>query len=364
MSHYEQRLERDLQEIRERIREVGSRVGEAIRQAVHALGTRNRSLAYDTILGDLAINRTVRDLDRVCHAFVARHLPSAGHLRLISSVLRLNVTLERIGDHAVTICRESVQLRSDPPEVMARDIELLADQSRRVLDQAMKSFNEGNAELARGTMSMAVQAESVFRKAFADLLDEERDESGPPLKDLFAFLMIFNQLVRVSKLAKNICEETVFTVLGETKTPKVYRVLFVDEANDCRSQLAEAVARKAFPESGRYTSAGWRPAASLEPRLGAFLERHGIAADDLRPTLLEPLPDELAEYHVIVSLGGEVSPHIPEIPFHTIYQEWELGPGPEGPDDEQAEERLAAMYREISCKVRELMEALRGEGAS
>jgi len=364
MSHYEERLERDLREIRERIRAIGSRVEEAVRQAVHALGTRNRSLAYQTILGDLAINRTVRDLDRVCHAFVARHLPSAGHLRFISSVLRLNVTLERIGDHAVTICREAVQLGSQPPVVMARDIELIADQSRRVLSQAMKSFNEANAELARGTMTMAVQAESVFRRAFADLLSEKRDENAPPLRDLFAFLVIFSQLVRVSKLAKNICEETVFTVLGETKAPKVYRVLFVDETNDCQSQLAEAFARKAFPESGRYASAGWRPANSLDPRLAAFLERHGIACGDLRPTLLEPIPEELAEYHVIVSLGGEVAPHIPEIPFHTIYQEWELGPGPEGPDDEQADERLAAIYKEISCKVRELIEALRGEGAS
>lgn len=364
MSHYEERLERDLEEIRERIRTIGSRVEEALRQAVHALATRNRSLAYQTILGDLAINRSVRDLDQLCHAFVARHLPSAGHLRFISSVLRLNVALERIGDHAVTICREAVQLGSEPPVVLARDIELLAEQSRRVLRQAMKSFNDANAELARGTMTMAVQADSVFRRAFADLVGEERDESSPPLRDLFAFLVIFSHLVRVSKLAKNICEETVFTVLGETKAPKVYAVLFVDEANACQSQLAEAFARKAFPESGRYASAGWRPAESLEPRLAAFLDRHGLATGDLRPTLLEPLPEELADYHVIVSLGGEVRPHIPEIPFHTIYLEWKIGPGLEGLTDVKAEDRLTAMHQEISCKVRELMEALRGEGAS
>ena len=36
-------------------------------------------------------------------------------------------------------------------------------------------------------------------------------------------------------------------------------MLFVDEHNDRLSQLAEAVARKAFPESGVYESAGWSP---------------------------------------------------------------------------------------------------------
>ena len=70
---------------------------------MHALLTRDRELAAEVILGDLPINREVRAIDALCHAFVARHLPSAGHLRFVSSVLRLNVELERIGDYAVTI---------------------------------------------------------------------------------------------------------------------------------------------------------------------------------------------------------------------------------------------------------------------
>ena len=54
-----------------------------------ALLTLDRDLAYATVLGDKPINREIRELDRLCHAFVARHLPSAGHLRFVSSVLRL-----------------------------------------------------------------------------------------------------------------------------------------------------------------------------------------------------------------------------------------------------------------------------------
>ncbi|MEE8524463.1 MAG: PhoU domain-containing protein, partial [Thermoanaerobaculia bacterium] len=275
MSHYEKRLEADVATIRRRIEGVGAKVVEAQKNAVHALLSGDRDLAGKTILGDLPINREVRAIDRECHAFVARHLPSAGHLRFVSSVLRLNIELERIGDYAVSVCREALRLSASPPATVKRDVELMADQSCRVLGQAIRSWNEANAELARGTIGMADQAAGTFHQVFADLL-RAGEEDRRPLKDLFALLAVFVRLSRVADQAKNICEETLFAVTGEIKPPKIYRVLFVDEKNDCQSQLAAAYARKAYPESGRYASAGWAPAATVEPRCLSFMDRNRL----------------------------------------------------------------------------------------
>jgi len=110
MTHYEERLEKDLVRLREGVATVGNKVQQALEHAVRALLERDHELAYDTVLGDMPINRDVRAMDRHCHVFVARHLPSSGHLRYVSSVMRLNVALERIGDYAVAISREAVQL--------------------------------------------------------------------------------------------------------------------------------------------------------------------------------------------------------------------------------------------------------------
>ncbi len=380
MSHYEARLEADLAKIRGRVKDVGAWVEKAVTEAVHALLAGNRSRSYEIILGDLPINREVRSIDRDCHAFVARHLPSAGHLRFVSSVLRLIVELERIGDYAATICREAVQLSETPTGTVARDLELMADQSRRVLSQAMRGWNEANAELARGTVGMTKQASGASHKVFEDLLREGKEDPRP-LKDLFALLVVFNRLDRVIAQAKNICEETLFAVAGETKAPKRYRILFVDQKNDCQSQLAEAYARKAFPESGEYSSAGWAPAEGLEPRCQVFMERHGLDTSGLEPALLEPMHDELASFYVIVSLGpfaplapsaplrgdvgdsGDPRPHIKEMPFHTVLLEWDVGPGPEDMDQERAEKLLEEAYKKIAHHIRQLMETLRGEEA-
>ena len=362
-SHYQQRLERDLEEIRNGVVDVATGVETAFRNALHAVLIADRQLAAQTILGDLRINRQVRALDGKCHVFVAKHLPSAGHLRFVSSVLRLNAELERIGDYAVTVAREQAQLSSQPSAGMLRNIELLGDQAIAMFHQASDAFRTNNSELARGTMAMAPQIEGTFQSVFRDLSEE--GEQGGPLKDHFATLAILNCIGRLAARAKNICEETVFAVSGETKGPKVYQLLFVDERDDALTQLAVAYARHAYPESGRYSSAGWNPSRKVEPRCKIFLEGKGFAVDELTPTNLATLQDRLAATHVIVSVAGDGIAHsrFNELPFRAVLLEWDLGAGPNDLDQARAETALETAFERLKVELAGLMEILRGEEA-
>lgn len=359
--HYEERLEKDLNRIRERIATMGELVQESLKNAVHALLTGNHKLASATILSDMPVNRLMREIDGLCHRFIAVHLPSAGHLRIISSVIRTNIELERIGDYAVTICRESVQLPNPPKGVLASKIELMADETRRMLTQALDAFNEGNADAAKATMGMAAQIDRTFDAIFEELTHAE---SGWELKDIMGLFVVFHRLERVAAQSKNICEETVFAVTGETKAPKTYRILFLDQDNSCLSQMAEAIARKNYPNSGKYSSAGRQAAEKINPDLNEFLQQRGFDLGQMLPSNLELAPPELANYHVIVSLQGALMSYLPELPFHTIGLEWDLGSCPSGLPQEATQQRLEELYREIAAQVQDLMETLRGEEAN
>ncbi|MCP3977844.1 MAG: hypothetical protein GY716_00745 [bacterium] len=360
MSHYEERLAQDLAAIRKNVASLGRTVERALSDAVRAALTLDRDLAYSTVLADLPVNRKVRECDQQCHAFVARHLPSAGHLRFVSSVLRLNIALERIGDYAVAISREAVQLSAPPPETVARDIQLLAEQNTRTLNQAMQAFNDGNAEMARGVVGLSKQLAATFDRVFSDLISAG-EKGKRPQRDLFALLVMFNRLGRVGDQAKNICEETLFTVTGETKQPKVYRILFVDSRNDCASQIAAAYASKAFPEGGRYSSAGWNASDGLAPAARSFLDERGYDSAAHSPTQITTVHEELAEFHVIVSLEPDAKQHLAELPFHTVLLEWHL----EGVDPGACcadQEALDSLLKQVGMRVTQLMETLRGEG--
>jgi phosphate transport system protein len=361
-ARYEQRMQTDLDEIRDRVRAVSRLIESQVGDSVHALLEDDHDLANDVILGDRRVNRKIRDIDRLAHAFIVRHAPSAGHLRYVSAVLRLDVALERIGDYASTIGREVIQLSGAPPERVARDVELISHQSRRTLQQSLAAFNEADPELARETYGMAGQTDSTLDKVFDELL-EVGESRALPLRDVFGLLRIINLLKRVAEQAENICEQVLFAVSGETKDPKIFRILFLDEGNDLASQMAEAYAQKAFPESGSYASAGWAPVKALDEKLVDFLDRSGVDVRGKSPTMLRPIHEEPRHWHIVVGLSPEARKHIPVLPFRTIFLDWSSvldGIDTSGP---MSAETMQDLWKRVQLRVSDLMLTLRGPNA-
>ena len=351
MSHLEARQEKDLNEIRERMIAQADAVAVAVDNAVRSVQTNDRRLAYDAVLADHPINRMTREIERLCHRFIAVHLPSAGPLRLLSSVIRANVELERIGDYAVTISRETAQMSAPPEGIMARELDRVAGETLLMLRQSVKAFKELNADLARGTVGIADQLEHNMDTVYAELMANTDKEK---IKDSLAMFVVFTQLKRVADQAKNLCEHTIFAQTGEQKPSKVYRVMFVDRDNSRLGPMAQAIATHVFPNSGRYRTAGLAPAAALDEQLTAFLEGRGIDTAQLKPGAMTDVTlSELSDQQVLVCLECGIEDLGRELPFHTSLLEWKLEPTAD----------MDNLYRDLAGRISDLMELLRGEGA-
>lgn len=357
MSHYEQRLANDKAAIRSRIVTMGRLCTEAVIRATAAMLDGDRPKAYQVVLDDLPINRESRSIDKACHAFVARHLPSAAHLRFVSSVMRMNVELERVGDYAVSIARHAVQLDEPPKGRIAEEMKTLSDRAADMMSDALTAFEGGDAELARDTKPVAKAMQHGFDAVFEQLTTDDAITRRRGAH-LFA---VFNKLERVADQAKNICEETLFELLGETKPPKRYRVLFVDGRNSLISPLAELLARKAFPESGQYESAGYQPADALSDELVSMALDVGLDVSGLAPRKLDE--KTLSKFHVVVWLNGDPHKHIAEMPYKTVLLAWDL---PKIADAEAGDLRkqLNKISNELSSLITDLMVTMRGEDAS
>lgn len=358
MSHYEERLENDLVQIRSRVSELVKRVDEALGDALRALLTGDLALANSVILGDLVVNRRVRKLDAKCHAFVARHLPSAGHLRFVSSVLRLSIALERVGDYAVIIARELAQLESPPPQQVADDLELNGEQTRQLFRQAGQAFDEGNADLAEGTRGMGHAVKVSLRKLTRDLMEAGK---GLSVNDVIALAAVVNSLRRVADQSENICEETTFVAIGKVPHKKLSSILFTADRDDCLTQLAVGYARKAYPDDNHFESAGWTAVEQVNPSCRRFMERLGLDSGNLKPTTLEELGAGVLEYEVIVSLDPDPKRHIAhDLPFQTVVLEWDLDDVPADLEGSEGEAALRRVFDQLKGEIGRLMEVVRG----
>jgi phosphate transport system protein len=350
--HYEARLERDLEDIKARIASIASDVAAAISNSMDALEHHNKRLAYETILNDNPINRKVEQCDAACHHFVARFLPAAKHLRFISSVMRLNVVLERVGDYAATICRVAVQLTEPMDHDTLARIKTIAAGSTDMFDQAIRAFIQGSADLARGTIGFESQIDRSFRAALEHILSTGI-ASSRTTGDLFGKLVILSTLERVSDQAKNICEYAIFAETGETKRRKPARVVFVDRECSRFAPVATLIARKAYPEHGRYKAFGLSAAGEVDTDVREVATKLGFEITDVQRGSLSDEPDALEGAKVVVVLEGDIADYLDEVPFNTVVVHWDLAAI--GGD-------VGALSKYLASAIGDLMVTLRGEG--
>lgn len=349
---YEQRLEKDLESIRKRIRRMGKAVVSAVRNATKSVLANDAELATDTILGDLPINRQDKDLDERCHMFIARHLPSAGHLRFISAAMRLAKTLERIGDYAETIARASLHFTSEPPDSIKQDIQLLGQHAADLLEDALEAFDKGHVVDARAHRLLVNKYTATFDTVFEDLVEAGR-KGEYPVEDLFALAAVSNRLERIIHQSKNISEQTLFALTGERKKEKTFDFLFVDQAGAGSSLLAAEYCRRAYPDAGTFRCAGWTPAGEPSEAFVAFAASKGIDLSVTVPVSFDDIRTHMDDFEFIVDLDGGVRDHIRKVPFHTTILRWPL----EHPSDPEA------VHKELVHRLSDLMETLRGEDA-
>jgi len=352
LSIYDQRLEADLVAIRTRLGDIREQVLQNLLHGVQAVLDLDRPLANGTLIKDRAVNRATREIEHLCHLFVARHLPSGSHLRFVSGVLRLSVAMERVGDYSVAICRVARQIESPLPDTVLHNIGLMSEHARRALKTALDGFLQGDPDAARVSRGFAAQTAAVYPYAF-EILNAAADSDSRPARDLFGALLVFRLLQRTAEQAENICQQTLFAVTGERKPEKRYRMLFLDGDNAMASKMAELACIESYSHAGSIDSAGLAAATGFAPALHGFCRRRGIVlpADDAPRAFADAL-DPSWHYHVIVGLGVDPASHC-TVPYRTAVLRWDLEEDMTG-----GEPNADELYRELMQRIRGLMTTL------
>jgi phosphate transport system protein len=361
-THFEESLQRDIERIRSKVLEMSGLCERALRNCLTALKERNRQLAYSVILRDWRVDRLEKELDRLCLEFLVRQQPVAAPLRFAYSTIRINLELERVGDYAESIARQSLKLMPLDIAIPIERLEEMAGLSMPMLHDAIKAFVEQNAELARKTIETEEAVDVLKSNLNKDVVALFR-ESKIPFEALNPLMMITRRLEHVSDQAKNICMEVLYMCTGEYtrhQETEAYRLLFVDEDNSCRSQMAEAIANSLNQPKLIFTSAGFSPRPITHATV-EFLKSKGLDPSHLHPKAVNEVPS-LDHYHVIVSLAKEAQKAFPPAPRKAVFLDWSVS-DPSKVQGTPAEMRAAyeQTYQFLHERIKDLVEAVLGD---
>lgn len=362
MSHYEQHLQRDLDLIRGKVQAMAHLADRALRDSLKALVENHLTLAYSVILRDQYIDELEKELDRLCLEFLVRQQPVAGHLRFAYATIKINLELERIGDYAESIARQVLKVASLHDQLPLKDFSALAEVSIPMLQNAVKAFLDQNAELARASMPDEDKADLLRIKLDAELL--RLNQAGVvPITLLTPLQTIARRFERVADQAKNICEETLYMCTGEYlkhRGSEVLRVLFVDENNSCRSQMAEAIANSLNARGLLFSSAGIE-ARAIDWRTVEFLQEKGIDISRQVPKSVSQIPN-LEHYQVVIALASQAKKVFPPPPTKSVGLDWNIEDPSVRPGSlADVREAYEQTFQFLNKHVRDLVQAMVGD---
>ena len=203
----------ELDELQNKLLEMGSLVESAIQNSVGALMERDEDKAKEVMWNEALINQKEIEIDDLGTRMLALFQPMARDLRFITSAIKMNSDLERMGDLAVNITQRAISLMHEPPMKPLVDIPRMADLAQSMVHRALDAFARDDAEEARAVL-LADDEVDAMRDAVYDEMLAFMQEERSTINRSVSLMFIAQNLERIADHATNIAEDVLFLVKG------------------------------------------------------------------------------------------------------------------------------------------------------
>ena len=206
-------LTRDMTGIERHILEIGALVETSIQKAIASLANMRPELATEVLELDQVIDRMEVDIEEECLKLLALHQPVATDLRFIVASIKVNSTLERMGDLACNIARSTIRL-AETSATGRPELTSLAEQVRLMVAESLKSLVNLDADLARNVIARDDVIDAGHERILEELTRNMLDNPQNSLQNI-ELMMASRHLERIADQATNMAEDVVFMVEGE-----------------------------------------------------------------------------------------------------------------------------------------------------
>ena len=209
MRHFSQELE----DLHQRLLQMGGLVESVIRKAVRALVDRDKNVADQVFQDEERINQMEIEIDDLGTKLLALHQPVARDLRFLTAALKINTDLERMGDLAVNITERALSLISMPPVKPLIDIPKMASLVEQMLLRSLGAFVDSDVDKARMVLLADDEVDSLRDAIYRELVNFMQQDPAT-VQAAVDLMFVARDLERIADHATNIAEDVVYLVQG------------------------------------------------------------------------------------------------------------------------------------------------------
>lgn len=204
----------ELSRVEAHVQAMGAAAQDLFGRALRAVVNDDVTLCQKVIDGDDVVDEYYQRTEQRIMNLFALQAPVASDLRLLTSLLHINLHLERIGDMAVNLAKIA-RLASGLPQspVVVGHLDEMGVIALRMIGASMDAFARRDVELARSLPEMDEPIDRLNKGMLAEVLQIADDRRM--LEWGIRMHVVSRQIERVGDHAVDVAEQVAFLVTGE-----------------------------------------------------------------------------------------------------------------------------------------------------
>lgn len=203
----------EVERLKKQILSLSAQVEENVILAVKALRERDEELARSVQASDVEIDAAEVEVEEEALKILALYQPVAMDLRFLTTVLKINNDLERIGDLAANIAKRARRICQSEALPIPEEMHLMGSHARDMVRNSLTAFVNLDDDMATEVCEHDEVVDNLCKKMYRFV--EEQVKSNPDNTHYYLHLLTASRnLERIGDHATNIAEDVSYLVKG------------------------------------------------------------------------------------------------------------------------------------------------------
>jgi phosphate transport system protein len=210
------RFDVEMSDLQNHLLDMAELVQKMIKTAMQELVERDPRQADTVFCLEKEVNIQEIIIDNKCLKLIALNQPVGTDLRFITSAMRINSDLERMGDEAVNISEMALDLIKYPKIKSLAYIPKMIEAVQNMVVVCIRAFNTSDSELALSVLVKDDEVDDLKDRVLANLKSLIFKSSDiDTIQRIVDLIFVTKSIERLGDHATNISEDVIFMVHGK-----------------------------------------------------------------------------------------------------------------------------------------------------